>query len=306
MVYQKTVFYRIQAEIKDIGRHEAIKRVTVYMKALYSSDLDGKLYFYEQDRDGLPLKKIETRLPNEQPFDSTVLARNFLDARAWSTIPGPRCFEGGCWPPVVRADLLGCKTLTEMCAECDPNNLHNDSRDADYLDWVERMFQLWHENIDIRFAEHTGYGLYARNAIPTKCYIGEYTGIILPFDRKLRDDQCVYQFSLNIGKLQTGARASQPWCWIDGTKKGSIFRFLAHSCEPNAAVAQARIGSYNRVLAVYSTNVITPGEAISIDYGPEWFRTRGQPCYCGTKRCRNPPRSGDDSSVSDSSSEYEG
>ena len=51
MVYQKTVFGRIQADIAKIGRDKARKRVATYIEALYSLELEGKLYFYEQDQD---------------------------------------------------------------------------------------------------------------------------------------------------------------------------------------------------------------------------------------------------------------
>lgn len=291
MTYQKTVFRRIQADISRIGRQEARQNVAVYMTALYSLDLEGKIYFYEQDRDGLPLGRIRTRLLDEPPFHSTLLIRNTLDASAWSAIARPSSFVGERWPPLVRADLLGCRTLTELCAECDQNNEYRESHDVVYLDWVKQKFQLWHENIDIRLAPHTGYGLYARNTIPAHCYIGEYTGIVLPINEELSNDETEYHFGIEIGKLQLKdtEAATQPICWIDATKKGSVFRFMAHSCAPNAGVTAARVGSHNRVLAVYTKNTISPGEAITIDYGSEWFNTPSQRCHCGTTNCKNPP-----------------
>ena len=68
----------------------------------------------------------------------------------------------------------------------------------------------------------------------------------------LRDDTLpkelmVYQFGVDIGKwlgkkLQgkkmQGKRATQPTCWVDATKAGSCFRFMAHSCKPNAEASQ--------------------------------------------------------------------
>jgi hypothetical protein len=64
----------------------------------------------------------------------------------------------------------------------------------------------------------------------------------------------------------------QPICWIDASTKGSIFRFMVHSCRPNVQVIQARVGTHNRILGVQTVRAILPGGLITIDYGPEWFQ----------------------------------
>jgi hypothetical protein len=293
MVYQETVFRGIQTEIMLLGREKATHKVAGYMEQLYALDLEGEIYFYEQDVDGLPIGRVQTKIGDEEPFYSTLLIRNILDASAWEQVGLPSNFEGGIWPPCTRADLLGCKTMNELCAECDPEDTHNDSNCDDvYFSWIERRLDLWFKNFDIRLAEYTGYGLYARNKIPCRWILGEYTGIMLPIDKSLTNDQTVYQFGINIGKLQSVTKfgPTQPMCWVDATRKGSVFRFMAHSCNPNAVVVEARCGLHNRILSVRTLRDILPGEEITINYGSEWFSTSEQPCYCGTRNCKNPPR----------------
>ena len=195
--------------------------------------------------------------------------------------------------------------MNEVCAECDYNSRYNDSnRDDYYLAWVGRMFQLWHENIDIRLAERTGYGLYARKSLAAKIFIGEYTGVLLPIDEELPDENTVYQFVINIGKLQTKRNAPQPKCWVDATKKGSIFRLMAHSCSPNAEVTEAHVSTHNRVLAVRTIRPVLANEAITIDYGERWL-TGKQRYFCGVQGCTNPLQAGDSDLSDDNGSEYE-
>lgn len=301
MVYQKTVFRRIQAEINQIGRAAARERVPSYIEALYSLELEGRIFFYEQDQDGFPTRRVDTNIPAIGRFEPTMLIRNIVDASAWKNIEWPDNFTGGFFPPSTRSDLLGCKSLNELCAECDHNNRYNDSNnDGYYHAWVQRVFRVWHKNIDIRLSSHTGYGLYARRPLEQRIVLGEYTGVLVPHDDDLPNDQCVYQFDINIGHLQENE--GQPVCWVDATKKGSIFRFMAHSCVPNAEVEQARIGTHHRVLAVRTIRPIKINEPITINYGAEWFKGE-QRCYCGMKDGHHPSR--ERYVIEDSGSEYE-
>ncbi|KAH6638831.1 hypothetical protein C7974DRAFT_352838 [Boeremia exigua] len=95
------------------------------------------------------------------------------------------------------------------------------------------------------------------------------------------------QFGIGIGQ-RTVDDALQPMAWVDATRKGSIFRFMAHSCEPNAQVRATRVGMHNRILAVYTTRPIAANEPITIDYGTDWF-TGENWCFCGTASCKNRP-----------------
>ncbi|KAJ8114729.1 hypothetical protein OPT61_g3456 [Boeremia exigua] len=218
-----------------------------------------------------------------------MLSCNTIDVAAWQGIERPRNFEGSPWQPLSRAELLGCRTMSEICAECDFNGRHNDSnRDDVYSAWVKCMSELWHENLDVRLTKRTGYGLFVRRPVPAKIFIGECTGVLVPIDSDLPDDTTVYQFGISIGKLQTNQNSPQPMCWVDATKKGSVFRFMAHSCEPNTEVVNARVGTHHRILAVRTLRPIRNNEPITIDYGQEWF-TGEQYCLCGAEKCRNKP-----------------
>jgi hypothetical protein len=75
-------------------------------------------------------------------------------------------------------------------------------------------------------------------------------------------------------------------CEIDGARSGSAFRFLNHSCDPNAALFVGRVGTDRRVKYVMAIRDIEEGEAVTIDYGWKWKAS--DLCYCGSESCRNP------------------
>lgn len=198
--------------------------------------------------------------------------------------------------PAINTKRSQCKSLGELCAECDHNSKYNDSiDDSHYVVWVQRKFEFWHENIDIRMSPHTGYGLYARRPLRPRIVLGEYISMLVPRNDDLPDDQCVYQFGIEVGLLLADEaedveeeQRQQPTCWVDATKKGSIFRFMAHSCLPNAEVEQARVGTHHRILVVRTIRPIKMNEPITINYGEERFKGEQQ-CYCGMVEGHHPP-----------------
>jgi SET domain-containing protein len=62
------------------------------------------------------------------------------------------------------------------------------------------------------------------------------------------------------------------------------FRYLNHSCAPNAAVAlQERVGR-RPLLLIEALRAIAPGEEVTIDYG--FAAEDAFPCLCGAAQCR--------------------
>jgi SET domain-containing protein len=71
---------------------------------------------------------------------------------------------------------------------------------------------------------------------------------------------------------------------IDGCQKGSVARFINHSCDPNCRIEKWTVGAEFRI-AVIAERYIEPGEELTYDYKFESFGI-AQSCLCGSKNCR--------------------
>lgn len=115
-----------------------------------------------------------------------------------------------------------------------------------------------------------------------KCgdFIIEYTGIAIKKDyldsmfRRYRTERMLYIMALDND------------VYIDARKKGSVARYINHSCDPNCAVHRWKVRGINRA-GIFALRDIKAGEELSFDY--KWKRKRGRAptkCYCGSSICR--------------------
>lgn len=265
----------------DVDRNDgevSQEQINFYLETLYSSDITSDRFFYTQDERGLPEHIVETRIANTD-FYCKLLDSNQLNPDTWRSIPRPANFIG-IWPPRKPADLLGFYQEGKL-----PR--------GKVATWNDPGNQFFHENVNIRKDPITGYGLHARKKILGSQWIGQYTGMLVPRDDNIPKELTVYQFGIDIGAwLGEKLQATQPTCWVDATKAGSCFRFMAHSCESNAEVTAEIDHEGNRILAVGTLCDIAEGEQITIDYGTDWF-TDNDKCRCGSRTCKNPFTDGD-------------
>lgn len=215
-----------------------------------------------------------------------MLLRNGLDKTTWKGVKRPQNWKGCAWPPVRPNDLVGCRSVDEICAECEGDIWYDGTRtdDANYSSWIVRKRDFWYENIMIRLHPRVGFGLFARQLIPKGTYLGEYTGMLTPYFGK-GDSESDYAMNMECGPLKFGANRVQYTCRVDGARQGSIFRFLNHSCNPSARMVQMRCGLHNRINVVVTTRAIRPDKPITISYGEDWFDD-GNPCRCGSQICQ--------------------
>ena len=69
-------------------------------------------------------------------------------------------------------------------------------------------------------------------------------------------------------------------------KKGTIGRFINHSCEPNCTIEIWNVRGKLKP-GIFTLKDISKGEELSFDY--KWKPSNNRPlskCYCGTKSCR--------------------
>jgi hypothetical protein len=268
--------------------HVTPERIRKLLRQFYDPQPTTNIHFYIQNADGCPTAKVETQIAGES-IPCTVAFTNELNASDWRSVEKPENFTGPKWPPRTVSDLLGCSTIKETCVECAFSEITIALGEV-YLAWASQMYNFWLDNIRLcRIPAVKGYGLKARETIPANKVIGEFTGKLLPVDEDLPFEQTQYTFEIDIGKSAVGDDP-QPQCWLDATRRGSIFRFMNHSCNPNVKIDHGRCGIHNRILYVYTVREIPKGAQITTNYGEEWFSKEGDPCYCGSSRCINPPK----------------
>ena len=76
---------------------------------------------------------------------------------------------------------------------------------------------------------------------------------------------------MDVGPKASRSDMVQSLCKIDGIKKGSISRFINHSCEPNAYFQMMRCALHNRINIVAALRASELGEEISASYGKTCF-----------------------------------
>lgn len=111
-----------------------------------------------------------------------------------------------------------------------------------------------------------GKGIFATKSFRKNQTIGQMTGAIIT------DDNYDPDYVVDLGK----AGVLEP---------EAPFRFLNHSCEPNAALIEYEADNDEApTMWVEVLRAIRPGDQITIDYS--WPADAAIPCLCGAKSCR--------------------
>ncbi len=111
-----------------------------------------------------------------------------------------------------------------------------------------------------------GKGVFAARPFRKSQVIGQMTGSVIT------DDNYDPEYVVDLGK----AGVLEP---------AAPFRFLNHSCEPNAALIEYEPEANERpTMWVETLRAIKPGDQVTIDYG--WPADSAIRCLCGAKRCR--------------------
>jgi len=116
-----------------------------------------------------------------------------------------------------------------------------------------------------------GRGLFALSAVPARRKLGELGGETISQHearRRARATDCIKIVEFNDGTA------------LDATHTGSNFRYVNHSCEPNAFMRL-----YKGRVEFYSLRRIEAGEELTCDYG-ETHHNGALACRCGSERCR--------------------
>ncbi|GAB4861097.1 hypothetical protein Ancab_036255 [Ancistrocladus abbreviatus] len=125
-----------------------------------------------------------------------------------------------------------------------------------------------------------GWGLLADENIKAGWFIIEYCGeVISSKEAELRAQayeaqgfKDAYIISLNAFEC------------IDATRKGSLARFINHSCEPNCETRKWTVLGEIRV-GIFAKDDIPLGTELTYNYNPEWYGGVKVQCLCGAASC---------------------
>ncbi|KAF1816001.1 histone H3-K4 methyltransferase Set1 [Eremomyces bilateralis CBS 781.70] len=128
-----------------------------------------------------------------------------------------------------------------------------------------------------------GWGLYAEENISANDMIIEYVGeIIRPSVAELRE---VKYARAGIGSSYL-FRIDEEQV-VDATKKGSVARFINHSCSPNCTAKIIKVEGTRRIV-IYAAKDIHKGQELTYDYKfeREFESDDRVPCLCGSIACK--------------------
>ncbi|PMD25635.1 mitochondrial carrier [Hyaloscypha hepaticicola] len=135
--------------------------------------------------------------------------------------------------------------------------------------------------VEVIKTEDRGYGVRTNRCFDPHQIIVEYTGEIITedeCDRRMnedyKDNECYYLMSFDQNMI------------IDATK-GSIARFVNHSCKPNCRMVKWIVGGKPRMALFAGDGPIMTGEELTYDYNFDPFSAKNvQECRCGSDNCR--------------------
>lgn len=113
-----------------------------------------------------------------------------------------------------------------------------------------------------------GYGVFAKETIRELSFVGEYVGLVRR-RRFFKDSSNDYVFGYFIGPQDT------PWV-IDAKEMGNFTRFINHSYEPNLTSRWIIVDGVGHII-LFANQLIRPGEQLTYDYGPYYWRKRSFP-----------------------------
>ncbi|KAF2774066.1 hypothetical protein EJ03DRAFT_323408 [Teratosphaeria nubilosa] len=227
---------------------------------------------------------------DDKPKDWTQINKNRLVGEAkelWARadkLPASNCV---CRPSTVSGEP-GCndqclnRVMQFECTEdnCRLSDAECGNRAFASLQRRTERKNLYGTGVEVVKTENRGFGVRSCRTFAPGQIIMEYTGEIISegeCQRRMRelygDKQCYYLMELERGLI------------IDGTK-GSMARFINHSCEPNCEVRMVKVNGIPRMGVFAGDDGICTGEELTYDYNFDNFGQTRQICYCGAPKCR--------------------
>ncbi|CAK9154172.1 unnamed protein product [Ilex paraguariensis] len=128
--------------------------------------------------------------------------------------------------------------------------------------------------------EGRGCGLLIEENIKVGQFIIEYCGeVISSEEAKQRSETYEAQGLKDAYIISLDANS-----FIDATQKGSLARFINHSCQPNCETRKWTVLGETRV-GIFAKQDICVGTELAYDYNFEWYGGATVRCLCGAANC---------------------
>ncbi|KAH9868240.1 hypothetical protein J1614_007312 [Plenodomus biglobosus] len=135
--------------------------------------------------------------------------------------------------------------------------------------------------VEVVDTQDRGFGVRAMRTFEPHQIIVEYAGEIITqweCERRMKQvykkDKCYYLMSFDNKMI------------IDATR-GTIARFVNHSCEPNCEMIKWTVGGEPRMALFAGSRGVMTGDELTYDYNFDPFSQKNiQVCRCGTESCR--------------------
>ncbi|GAA5975940.1 hypothetical protein JCM11641_002844 [Rhodosporidiobolus odoratus] len=126
-----------------------------------------------------------------------------------------------------------------------------------------------------------GYGLFAREFIPSGDMVIEYVGELIRQQVADRREKAYERQGIGSSYL---FRVDEDLV-VDATKKGNLGRLINHCCAPNCTARIITINGIKKIV-IYAKANIHPGEEVTYDYHFPIEEDNKIPCLCGAPTCR--------------------
>ncbi|KAI5806885.1 hypothetical protein EDC01DRAFT_608759, partial [Geopyxis carbonaria] len=153
---------------------------------------------------------------------------------------------------------------------------------ADLRDRIKRKKgKDFARGVDVFLTEDRGYGLRATRSFDPHQIIVEYTGEIVTQEESERRMDEVYKDNQNYYLMLFDQNMI-----LDATR-GSVARFVNHSCEPNSRMEKWLVEGKPRMALFAGDRGVKAGDELTYDYNFNWFKgVTQQSCKCGSEKCR--------------------
>lgn len=137
------------------------------------------------------------------------------------------------------------------------------------------------EGVEVIQTKDRGFGLRATRSFEPNQIIVEYCGEIISQEETESRMKKIYKNNSSYYLMLFDQSMI-----IDATR-GSVARFVNHSCEPNCRMEKWIVDNKPRMALFAGENGVETGEELTYDYNFNWFSGVSQQiCRCGSSKCR--------------------
>ncbi|XP_050386962.1 histone-lysine N-methyltransferase ASHH1 isoform X2 [Argentina anserina] len=144
----------------------------------------------------------------------------------------------------------------------------------------QRFQKSEYAKIKLFKTEGRGWGIQANQNIKAGQFIIEYCGEVISC-KEAKKRSHAYELEGIRDAFIISLNASES---IDATVKGSLARFINHSCLPNCETRKWNVLGEIRV-GIFAKQDILVGTELSYDYNFEWYGGAKVRCLCGASSC---------------------